>query len=80
MVGRTERGRERERRKVSGVFIRMELVPCALSCDQVSVALNLQTRVPNLPTLIPVELSNLLIRTLAETRNRVLVVPSHQRN
>ena len=49
MVGRMERGRERKigRRKVSGVFIRMELVPCALSCD---LALHLQTRVPNLPT------------------------------
>ena len=78
-----EKGRERKRRrrKVSGVFNRMELVPCVLSCDQISVALNLQTRVPNLPTLTPVELSNLLtrIRTLAETQKQVLV-PIHQRN
>ena len=52
MVEQMERGRERKRgrRKVSGVFIRMELVLCALSCDQISVALNLQTRVPNLLT------------------------------
>ena len=55
MVGRMERGRERKRgrRKVSGVFIRMELVLCALSCDQLSVVLDLQTKMPNLQTRVP---------------------------